>query len=134
MLWSYNYGKKIYIPGFTKNKNIINYVKYLCGLKERIFPFSVNPFPENVNQQIYATTYYDYTHGKSEFQLVNNLGLGFHNIKLLDYIAAGFLRNGKLNVWYYRPNRNEKHLYLSSKKIDWNAVERKLSLFCIQDL
>ena len=135
MLWSWNYGRKIYIPGFTKNRNIMNCVKQLCNTNERIFPFSVNPFPENNKQTICATTYYDYTHGKTEFQLRNQIG-PIPQEQLVDYIAATFTSNGKLDMWYYRPNlgKKKRKIYLNSPKINWQIIERKLLIFCLNDI
>ena len=134
MLWAWNYGRKIYIPEFTKNRNIIGCVKILCNIKERIFPVSVSPFPKSHKQCIKITTYYDHQHGNTEFQLRNEIG-PIPREKVIDYIAAKFTSNGKLDMWYYRPDLGKgKKIYLNSSRIDWKIIERKICMFCLNEI
>ena len=144
MLWAMNGNKQIYIPGFTKNKDIVASINWICrNVKRRIYMQLISSFPESKDHKMYIETYrigeYTVVHVKHMFA-----------DKLIDYIGGdSFLSQGKkIDFTYYRPESileyswkeersrwmKDKIRYLSSKYMDWGAFGNKLKLWTIQML
>ena len=154
MLWKFNTGTRMYLPGLTRNKEIVKYIKMLCSRKgdnKTIFHLKhykvMKPFPENSNHYIVADTYNEFfMYGDGSRDEWTKLQI-IHFIEnwKIDGVEAQLKSNGSIHFEYFRTfimmnETPEKDLweaepyYLDSDKIDWNKFSDDLKLWCISSL
>ena len=155
MLWKYNTGTRMYLPGITRNKETVKYIKLLCSRKgenKSIFHLKryrvIKPFPENSNHFLTVNTYNEffvYGDGSrdewTQMQVMHFLGSNWH----IDGVEAKLKSNGSVHFEYFRPIMvmsktpvkdlwEAEPYYLDSDKVDWNKFSDGLKLWCISSL
>ena len=154
MLWKFNTGTRMYIPGLTENKETVKYIKMLCSRKgenKSIFHMknyrTINPFPGNSEHSLMTATYSEFfTYGDGSRDEWTQLQiLHFIGNWQIDGVEAKLKSNGSVHFEYYRTfimmcESSERKLweeepyYLDSDMIDWSKFSDELKLWCISSL
>ena len=149
MDWEKNSDKKMYIPEFTENKEIKNYIKLLCSRRGENKPLEMkfyevfHPFPEDSSHYLIVSTFDQYNvdlDGSyvrwTEFQMM-------HFIKentYIDGVEAKLKANNSIYFKYNRSNHEKSSpelwekepYYLDSSKINWNKFAEDLKLMVVK--
>lgn len=154
MLWKFNNEARMYLPGLTRNKETVKYIKMLCskkGKNKSIFHMRhykvIKPFPENSQHYVVVDTYNEFfMHGDGSRNEWTKLQIiHFINNWKIDGVEAQLKPNGSIHFEYFRTfimmsETPEKDLweaepyYLDSDKVDWNKFSDELKLWCISSL